>query len=67
MAPGPVKTDLYPAGFEEQMIAPDLAQTRAANRVGTPADIADAVLMLVNEKARWITGQNISVNGGITR
>jgi NAD(P)-dependent dehydrogenase (short-subunit alcohol dehydrogenase family) len=41
-------------------------QTRAANRLGTVEDIADATLLLVSEKSRWITAQWISVSGGIT-
>jgi NAD(P)-dependent dehydrogenase (short-subunit alcohol dehydrogenase family) len=40
--------------------------TRAENRVGAVEDIADAVLLLTSEKSRWITGQFISVSGGIT-
>lgn len=40
--------------------------TRAADRPGTPEDIGDAVLLLVQEKSRWITGQYIGVNGGVT-
>lgn len=40
--------------------------TRAERRIGLPADIADAVLLAVQEKGRWITGQVISVSGGIT-
>ena len=47
-------------------MAQEIALTRAANRAGTPADIGDAVLLLVNEKSRWITGQYISVSGGVT-
>ena len=66
MAPGPVKTDLYPEGHEEELMGPEIALTRAANRAGTPTDIGDAVLLLVNEKSRWITGQYIGVNGGVT-
>ncbi len=46
---------------------PEIDITRAADRAGTPEDIGDAVLLLVNEKARWITGQNIGVSGGVTR
>lgn len=42
------------------------AMTRAADRVGTIEDIGDAVLILVSEKSRWITGQYISVSGGVT-
>lgn len=40
--------------------------TRAESREGTIDDIADAVLLLCSEKSRWITGQFISVSGGIT-
>ena len=34
------------------------------NRVGKPADIANAVVFLASEQASWITGQVIYVNGG---
>ncbi|KAK9786227.1 putative Short-chain dehydrogenase [Seiridium cardinale] len=40
-------------------------ETRAANRLGSPEDLADATLLLVSEKSRWITAQFISVSGGI--
>jgi len=43
-----------------------IAQTRAGGRLGAPEDVADAVLLLVSEKSRWITGQWIGVNGGLT-
>ena len=33
-------------------------------RLGEPTDIADVVTFLVTDDARWITGQNIRVNGG---
>jgi 3-oxoacyl-[acyl-carrier protein] reductase len=36
----------------------------AFGRIGTPDDIAKAVVLLVSEEAGWITGQNICVNGG---
>jgi NAD(P)-dependent dehydrogenase (short-subunit alcohol dehydrogenase family) len=43
-----------------------LDMTRAERRVGRPEDVADVVLLVVQEKARWITGQYISASGGIT-
>lgn len=33
-------------------------------RRGTPEDIADAVVFLLSERARWITGQTLAVDGG---
>ncbi|MBE3047975.1 SDR family oxidoreductase [Candidatus Bathyarchaeota archaeon] len=43
-----------------------IGQTRGGDRIGTPEDVADAVLLLVSEKSRWITAQWIGVNGGLT-
>jgi 3-oxoacyl-[acyl-carrier protein] reductase len=36
----------------------------AFGRLGEPEDIANAIELLVSDKARWITGQTIRVNGG---
>jgi 3-oxoacyl-[acyl-carrier protein] reductase len=36
----------------------------ALRRIGTPADIAHAVLFFASEYSSWITGQVLSVNGG---
>ncbi|MCU1570447.1 MAG: Pyridoxal 4-dehydrogenase [Naasia sp.] len=40
---------------------------QAVNRRGMPADIAPAVAFLASEKAEWITGQLLVVDGGHTR
>src|SRR6185437_9318257 len=34
-------------------------------RLGEPADVADAVLFLVSPAARWISGANLVVDGGV--
>jgi 3-oxoacyl-[acyl-carrier protein] reductase len=36
----------------------------AFNRLGHVDDIADVVAFVASDDARWITGQNIRVNGG---
>lgn len=38
-----------------------------AGRVGKPEDIAEMVLFLCSEKAGFITGENICIDGGMTR
>lgn len=43
------------------------AYQQPAGRVGNPLDIANMVLFLSSEKAGFITGENICIDGGMTR
>ena len=43
------------------------ALQQPVGRVGKPADIAEAVLFLCSGKAGFITGENICIDGGMTR
>lgn len=43
------------------------AKQHPAGRVGNPLDIANMVLFLCSEKAGFITGENICIDGGMTR
>ena len=45
---------------------PDASQ-HPAGRVGNPMDIADMVMYLCSDKAGFITGENICIDGGMTR
>ena len=45
---------------------PDATQ-QPAGRVGNPMDIANMVLFLCSDKAGFITGENICIDGGMTR
>lgn len=45
---------------------PDALQ-QPAGRVGNPKDIADMVMYLCSDKAGFITGENICIDGGMTR
>ena len=59
VSPGPVQTG---------WIAPDLEKLIAAEtplgRAGHPDDVADVIVFLASEQARWLTGQLFSVSGG---
>ena len=43
------------------------ASQHPAGRVGNPMDIANMVLYLCSNKAGFITGENICIDGGMTR
>lgn len=62
VSPGVVLTDMMNAFSEEDKEI--LKDETPLNTLGTPEDIADAVSFLVSDKARFITGQVLSVNGG---
>ena len=48
------------------MEGPDTLQ-QLVGRVGRPMDIANMILFLCSEKAGFITGENICIDGGMTR
>ena len=51
---------------DEVWTGPDAVQ-QPAGRVGHPMDIAHMALFLCSEKAGFITGENICIDGGMTR
>jgi 3-oxoacyl-[acyl-carrier protein] reductase len=59
VAPGPVQTGWITPELEEAVL-PSIP----LGRLGEPADIADAIVLLASEQARWITGQVVQVAGG---
>ena len=42
------------------------AQRHPLKRVGTPLDIANAVEFLLTDKSSWVTGQILSIDGGMS-
>ncbi len=63
VAPGFIQTDMTDAMAEEAKAA--LMQQIALVRLGTPADIAEAVAFLASPAAAYITGETLNVNGGM--
>ena len=63
IAPGFIDTDMTRA-LPEEVRKPFEAQT-ALGRFGDAQDIADAVLFLASDQAKYITGQTLHVNGGM--
>jgi 3-oxoacyl-[acyl-carrier protein] reductase len=64
VSPGPTNTELFTKGKSQELID-RLASLSAFNRIGDPEDIAKVVEFLASDEAKWISAQNIGVNGGM--
>lgn len=63
VSPGVILTDMTSHFDEDTMNS--LKEETPLYRIGTPEDVAGAVSFLASKDADFITGQNISVNGGM--
>ena len=67
VSPGLVRTPMSEAFYQ----APGVLERREAvvplRRVGMPADIADVVVFLASARARYVTGQEVVVDGGFAQ
>jgi 3-oxoacyl-[acyl-carrier protein] reductase len=63
VAPGVIETDMSNFAKTETGREVTLGM-QALKRIGKPEDVADVVAFLASDKARWITGASIPVDGG---
>lgn len=63
VAPGYIATDM--TGSLPEEVRAQIAASVPLGYVGAPEDIAEAVLFLSSDRARYITGQVLQVNGGM--
>jgi NAD(P)-dependent dehydrogenase (short-subunit alcohol dehydrogenase family) len=64
VAPGPTETPLF---YEQpEKIQAALIRAIPFGRLGKPQDVASAVAFLVSRESSYITGQVLSVSGGLT-
>ncbi|MFZ5817489.1 MAG: SDR family oxidoreductase [Bacillota bacterium] len=68
LCPGPVETDSVRVMCGEAWpeVAGAIARATPAGRVGRPEDLAPIADFLTGPEARWITGQTIVADGGLT-
>ena len=68
VAPGPVVTEAFRETLTDDADKlAEIAATIPLGRMGTPDDIAGAVVYLASDAASWVTGQLILVAGGRTQ
>lgn len=68
VCPGPSDTPLFQKEFAEKSpkLAESLKRVIPWGRLGVPEDVAPAVVFLASDDAAFITGQTLSVSGGLT-
>ena len=67
VCPGPTDTALFASlGGDNPKLREALTKAIPLRRLAQPTDIANAVAFLVSDEAAYITGQTVSVSGGLT-
>jgi len=66
VAPGLVRTDFSRALLADERAVRHFEQTTPLGRIGEPEDIARVIAFLAGDDSRWLSGQVITADGGIT-
>lgn len=66
IAPGLIKTDFAKALWEDETLLAERNQTTPLRRIGEPDEIAGAAVYLASPAARFMTGQSLVIDGGVT-
>jgi 2-hydroxycyclohexanecarboxyl-CoA dehydrogenase len=69
ISPGPIDTDIWrslAADEKGKKIAEGVVRSIPLRRIGSPEDVAGVVAFFASDDARYITGQVLSVDGGLT-
>ena len=67
VCPGPLRTPMLErVGRESPSLVADLERAIPMRRLGEPEDVSGLIAFLVGDRASYVTGQVLSVSGGIT-
>jgi NAD(P)-dependent dehydrogenase (short-subunit alcohol dehydrogenase family) len=67
VAPGPVRTPMVEQAIRDGILVEnEIVERTPAGRIASPEDIARAIALLASDKAGFVTGQTLVVDGGYT-
>jgi len=66
LCPGFIKAPLFESLLRDPDRMAQLTALHPLGRLGDAGDVADAAIFLLSEKAKWITGQALAVDGGFS-
>jgi len=66
LAPGLIRTDFARALWEDEALMRQRLAATPLGRIGEPEEVAGAALLLASPAGRFITGQTIVIDGGVT-
>jgi glucose 1-dehydrogenase len=66
ISPGMIRTPMTQAIYRDESVTRQREAIVPLRRIGSPEDVARAVAFLIDPKNRYITGENILIDGGLT-
>jgi 3-oxoacyl-[acyl-carrier protein] reductase len=63
--PGPIRTEFFGERVNDDAYMANLGKTVPLGRVGMPEDIAGAAVFFASDLGSWVTGQALTVSGGL--
>jgi NAD(P)-dependent dehydrogenase (short-subunit alcohol dehydrogenase family) len=66
ISPGPVYTEMFTNNVTREEDQKRIAESAPLGRIGLTEDIARGILFLASRDSDWCTGQNLSVDGGLS-
>jgi glucose 1-dehydrogenase len=66
ISPGMIMTPMTKAVYRDESVARQREAIVPLRRIGLPDDVARAVVFLIDQRNRYITGENIMIDGGLT-
>ncbi|ADB49836.1 SDR family NAD(P)-dependent oxidoreductase [Conexibacter woesei] len=65
VSPGYIRTDMFVTAVPDNVAEGAVRKQIALGRIGTAEEVADAVAFLASEQARYVTGQELIIDGGL--